>query len=78
MKQQGGDMPPAEAAAFEADPLAAEMVALRLADDEGKVRGWQVPGLETYEPLLRSHLEAAGAEVAVCERAHATPMKFEV
>lgn len=68
-------MPPAEAAAFEADPLAAEMVALRLADDEGKVRGWQVPGLETYEPLLRSHLEAAGAEAAGAEAARPPPAR---
>lgn len=42
LEHQGGLMTPQEVAEFEAHPLAAEMVALRLCDEEGKVPGWQV------------------------------------
>lgn len=39
---QGGVMTPEEVAAFEADPLAADKIRMRLSDEEGKMPGWQV------------------------------------
>jgi predicted HD phosphohydrolase len=39
---QGGSMEPEELQAFQSNALAAEMLAVRLSDDEGKVKGWQV------------------------------------
>ena len=56
MEYQGGRMTPAEVAAFESNPLSADMVALRLCDDEAKVPGWQV---------------GSRARLCVCARARA-------
>lgn len=52
---QGGPMSDTEAAAFLALPHAKEAVMVRRADDAAKVRGMQVPALETYRPLVAAH-----------------------
>jgi predicted HD phosphohydrolase len=52
-----------EAAAFMAHPLAADAVRLRRADDNGKVDGIVVKGLEEWAPVLRRVSEAHGAPV---------------
>lgn len=49
---QGGPLPPAEAKAFAADPVAADAVALRRWDDLGKVDGLPVTPLPHYADLL--------------------------
>jgi [1-hydroxy-2-(trimethylamino)ethyl]phosphonate dioxygenase len=54
LRRQGGPMAAGERAAFEATPGWADAVALRRWDDGGKVEGASVPGLASYEPLLRS------------------------
>jgi predicted HD phosphohydrolase len=54
LRRQGGPLAAGELAAFEATPGWAEAVALRRWDDGGKVDGASVPGLSSYEPLLRS------------------------
>jgi predicted HD phosphohydrolase len=54
LRRQGGPMAAAELAAFQATPGWADAVALRRWDDAGKVDGAAVPGLASYEPLLRS------------------------
>ncbi|MGN6722546.1 MAG: HD domain-containing protein [Marmoricola sp.] len=51
---QGGPMTPAEVAAFEADPDFAAAVALRRADDAGKVIGLQVAPLESWQSAVVS------------------------
>jgi predicted HD phosphohydrolase len=51
---QGGPMAGGERATFEGTPGWADAVALRRWDDAGKVDGAAVPGLASYEPLLRS------------------------
>jgi len=60
LERQGGPLPPAEAAAFEAQPGFAEAVALRGWDDQGKVDGLEVPPLDDYRALLAS-LAGAGS-----------------
>ncbi|HMK62062.1 MAG TPA: HD domain-containing protein [Acidimicrobiales bacterium] len=50
---QGGDLTPDEVAAFAADPDLDALLALRRADDQAKVPGAAVPGLEHWEPVLR-------------------------
>ena len=50
---QGGAASPREAAAFAALPLAGAAVALRRADDSGKVEGLVVGDLPSWVPLLR-------------------------
>ena len=56
---QGGVMTREEADDFVAVPHAADLVTLRRADDNAKVRGKQVPGLDawraTVETLARTH-----------------------
>ena len=52
---QGGPFSADEAAAFEAEPAFQWAVRLRRWDDEAKVPGLAIPGLDHY----RSHLEAA-------------------
>ncbi len=52
LEQQGGAMSPAEVAEFELNPDWREAVSLRLIDDQGKVPGLEVPGLEQYRELL--------------------------
>ncbi len=54
LRRQGGPMAPGELGAFEATRGWADAVALRRWDDAGKVDGAVVPGLASYEPLLRS------------------------
>jgi predicted HD phosphohydrolase len=54
LRRQGGPMVARQLAAFEAAPGWADAVALRRWDDAGKVDGAAVPGLGSYEPLLRS------------------------
>ncbi|MGW5432914.1 HD domain-containing protein [Streptomyces sp. NPDC004059] len=49
---QGGPMTPAEAAAFEADPDFPAAIALRRADDAGKVVGLAVAALESLRPVV--------------------------
>lgn len=53
---QGGAHTAEEAAAFLALPAAADAIHLRHYDDAGKKRGWEVPDLESYRPLLQSLL----------------------
>lgn len=58
---QGGAMTPQEAAAFEADPDFTAAVALRRADDAGKVVGLSVPGLDRWRPVASAVAAAASA-----------------
>ena len=51
---QGGPFDIDEATAFEAAPRAADAIALRRWDDDGKVAGRKIPDLDHYVPLLRS------------------------
>jgi predicted HD phosphohydrolase len=46
-------MSPEEAAAFEQDPLRTEKLRLRAWDEQAKVPGLEVPGIESYRALLR-------------------------
>lgn len=57
---QGGPMSPLEVAAFEQRPYWREAVRLRHWDDQGKLRGFRAPGLETY----RSQIDAAALPTA--------------
>jgi [1-hydroxy-2-(trimethylamino)ethyl]phosphonate dioxygenase len=54
LRRQGGPLAAGELAALEATPGWADAVALRRWDDGGKADGASVPGLASYEPLLRS------------------------
>ena len=63
LQRQGGPLAAGELAAFEAKPGWADAVALRRWDDGGKVDGASVPGLASYEPLLRSLVGARGSPV---------------
>jgi gamma-butyrobetaine dioxygenase len=54
-------MTSAEAEAWEARPWTADAVALRRWDDEAKVPGRVVSGLERWEPRLRDLMEASGS-----------------
>jgi predicted HD phosphohydrolase len=51
---QGGPLSAAEARSFLASPHATDTVVLRRADDNAKVPGRSVPGLEHWIPQLRS------------------------
>jgi phosphonate degradation associated HDIG domain protein len=53
---QGGPMTEAEAAAFEADPLFAEMVRLRTWDDKAKETALPLPDLQRYKAMAVKHL----------------------
>jgi len=61
--RQGGALSEAEAAAFRARPWAADALALRRADDAGKVEGLEVAELAHWVPLLRELSGEAGARV---------------
>ncbi|MFG2123589.1 HD domain-containing protein [Streptomyces sp. NPDC048710] len=50
---QGGPMTPPEATAFEADPDFSAAIALRRADDAGKVVGLRVAALESWRPVVQ-------------------------
>ena len=49
---QGGSMTDAEAKDFLALPHARQAIALRRVDDAAKIHELQVPGLDTYRPLI--------------------------
>jgi predicted HD phosphohydrolase len=49
---QGGVMDARECTSFERDPDHADLVMLRRADDEAKVRGRRVPGIDRWRPLV--------------------------
>jgi predicted HD phosphohydrolase len=49
---QGGPMDDAECTAFEAIPGFEKIILVRRCDDQGKVRGMDVPPLEDYLPML--------------------------
>jgi predicted HD phosphohydrolase len=49
---QGGVMGARECAAFEHDPDHTDLVMLRRADDDAKVRGKRVPGIDRWRPLV--------------------------
>jgi predicted HD phosphohydrolase len=49
---QGGPMSPEEAAAFESDPVCADAIVLRRADESAKVPGRVVPSLDTWIPAV--------------------------
>jgi len=53
LELQGGPMSPEEAAAFGDEPYAEDAAALRRIDDDAKVKGLDVPGLETYLPMAK-------------------------
>lgn len=55
---QGGPMTATEAAAFEADPLFADMVRLRTWDDQAKATGQPLPDLQRYRQMALQHLIA--------------------
>ena len=57
---QGGPMHPAEIRAFQAEPFHGEAVALRCWDDQAKVSDLEVPGLDSYRPLLEVALGRNG------------------
>jgi predicted HD phosphohydrolase len=49
---QGGVMDVEECASFEEDPDHADLVTLRRADDDAKVRGKVVPGMDRWRPVV--------------------------
>lgn len=48
-----------EAAVFEADPDSTAAIALRRADDAGKVVGLRAPGLDCWRPVVERVAAAA-------------------
>jgi predicted HD phosphohydrolase len=58
LEHQGGDMSPAEQAAFEGEALYADALILRRADEAAKVAGLPVPGLDSWRGVL---YEVAGS-----------------
>lgn len=52
LRVQGGPFTPEEVAAFESDPYHRDAVRLRRWDDQAKVVGLDVPGLDHYRPHL--------------------------
>ena len=59
---QGGSASPGEVADFAALPLASGAIALRRADDSGKVEGLVVGDLPSWVPLLRWLSERGAAD----------------
>jgi predicted HD phosphohydrolase len=64
LERQGGPMSPAEVEDFESEPLYADALVLRRADEAGKIPGRPVPGLETWLPALQAHNWAGGGDTA--------------
>lgn len=64
LRHQGGPMSPEACARFRADGLHVAKLRLRAWDEEAKVPGLRVDGLDAYRPLLRAHLEAVFVEGA--------------
>jgi predicted HD phosphohydrolase len=60
LAQQGGPMTPREQSEFAALPRAADAVRLRRADENGKVDGLHVGGLEQWVAILRRVTPRAG------------------
>jgi phosphonate degradation associated HDIG domain protein len=58
LRLQGGPHDVQEMTDFLALPAAEDAIRLRRYDDLGKKRDWDVPGLESYRPLLESLLRA--------------------
>jgi phosphonate degradation associated HDIG domain protein len=56
LRLQGGPFTPDEAARFEREPWFRSAVAVRRWDDQAKVPGLEVPGLEHYRPCLEAAL----------------------
>ena len=56
LEHQGGEMSPAERAAFEDDPLFEAKLRVRSWDEQAKVAGRAVDGIDAYRPLLEAHL----------------------
>lgn len=54
LRLQGGTMSPEETSLFAALPFAQDSIRLRRYDDAGKQADLEVPGLESYFPLLES------------------------
>lgn len=59
LAEQGGPFTAAEATRFEELPGAAAAIRLRRWDDEGKVAGLQIDGLDSYRELIERHLRPA-------------------
>jgi predicted HD phosphohydrolase len=55
LERQGGVLSADEVSDFESEPLAADALVLRRADEEGKVPGLAVPDLDGWLGPLRSH-----------------------
>jgi predicted HD phosphohydrolase len=60
LQRQGGALRAEDASAFLAQPWAADAVALRRADDSGKVEGVTVRDLQSWAPLLQDLTRRAG------------------
>ncbi len=58
LRHQGGPMTPEECERFREDPLHAAKLRLRAWDEEAKVPGLRVEGLDAYRPLLAAHLSS--------------------
>ena len=56
LAKQGGPMSLAECATFESHPHLKEMLRLRSWDEQAKVPGAAVPGLDAYRPMLDAYL----------------------
>ena len=61
LRRQGGPMSAEEADAFSNSPNFQSKVRVRIWDDQAKAPGAQVPDLETYRDLLRTHLSQQAA-----------------
>jgi predicted HD phosphohydrolase len=61
LQRQGGAMREQDAAAFLAQPWAADALTLRRADDSGKVEGLVVRDLASWAPLLHAVSRRSGA-----------------
>jgi len=63
LEYQGGPMSSSEAQAFEKSELFASILKMRTWDDKAKIENYTVPQLDTYEPVILSHLRR-NAQVA--------------
>eukprot|EP00854_Cymbomonas_tetramitiformis_P027717 gene27717-34214_t len=58
LRYQGGVMDSIEAQAYEQDPLCYTYIKMREWDEKAKIPGLEVPGLETYIPLVEANIRA--------------------
>ncbi|KAI9289471.1 hypothetical protein BC943DRAFT_356433 [Umbelopsis sp. AD052] len=56
LKYQGGPFNQQQIEEFEKDPLYELKIKVRRWDDNAKIVGWDVPGLEAYRPMAIDHL----------------------